>query len=886
MLPKPSHCATCVGYQWFNCRGYSRVTGESRIPLLIVGEASGAEEEKKGEPFIGPSGRLLERVLKMSGLNRSDYAITNCIRCRPPNNVLKGAPYEREILDHCRYYLDKVVADLKPRMILALGDTALSELSVASGSVTELRGFITQSRYGIPMIAAYHPAYLLPRRDSAGAMHLLGVFQHDLRVAERFARNGVPQPLPTRYALSPTAADIDAYLNLLHADPTLPVAYDIETAAILGEKEGELLSSKRIVQIQFSSAVGEALVLPYQPPFIDIARHIMALPNPKWDYNGRLFDRPILRAHGFTINGECHDLMNAYAHLQPNFVSNKDDTHGDKGVPSKLMSLQSCVSFYYPTFKPWKHKKFPVWDKRWEGQRLSLPLRLYGGKDSDATFRIGVKLLGALRQSGLYEGYMKHKVALATVLDDLSNRGLPVDETLQTELREYIVTEEAKLDSELQSLVPLHLKPYKEYRGWPADLREVVKAAGLWAKRCRPEQFPEHVTLAGYAMLPFDVDESIEYRLCKPLPFNPDSSVQLLRYITHRGYRVPLHIDSGKPTTGKDSLDLLIQETDDAALKIVQQVRKLTKIRGTYTEGHWIPQADGCVHPEITFGTASGQLTSRKPNTAQYPQHGALAKMAKACIRAKSGYTLIKRDMRSFHARTLGWLSGDARYFKMSDYDVHSVITAFFLKLPIAPKLFEMDGIELRTALAEIKKAHKEVRDVKAKRAVLGLGFHMGVDKLYRMNPDAFDSPLDAQNLINLIQTLFPKAFKEYPATIEKQIQKSPKLVSPTGHQRWMWAMDLEQAVSYLPANIAHCHIFDSMLIMQERGLLDRWQLCNMIHDCLIFHCPNDLIGECIEVSKEIMERESDVLIDSPLGPFQCSSDVEMGESMAEMRCV
>lgn len=205
------------------------------------------------------------------------------------------------------------------------------------------------------------------------------------------------------------------------------------------------------------------------------------------------------------------------------------------------------------------------------------------------------------------------------------------------------------------------------------------------------------------------------------------------------------------------------------------------------------------------------------------------------------------------------------------------------MRLPVADHLLKMSSADRRVELAKIKHEYKEVRDQKAKRAILGLGFGMGAEKLWRMNPETFESPLDAVALIDLIQSLFPRAFKEYPEGIEKRIRQSPRLVSPTGHQRWVWAQDLEQAVSFEPANIAHCHMFDSMLIMQERGLLARWQLVNMIHDCLIFHCPNDLVDECIEGSREIMERQSTVLVESSLGPFQCSSDCETGPTMAEM---
>lgn len=730
----PNECSGCPLWSKGR-RGFSAVTGEGRVPLLILGEASGATEERESKPFVGQSGELLNKVLKMSGLERSDYWISNVLRCRPPGNELRGMPYERGALDHCRSYLDQVIAEKQPKMILALGDTALRELSTTSGirsGISEIRGFVLQSRYSIPMISTYHPAFLM--RNS---MHLLGVFAHDLRRSIQYATHGVPQPLQTRYKLQPTGLDVLDYLERLGADSALPVAYDIETEGILGVREPEKLSEKKVIQIQFSSEIGTALVLPWPS---EAAKVILATTNMKWGwnclhyntsvwmadgswksiaqikrgesvktlygdrigvsqvtaslkkfasgkwvkvlidncvargagrwnslgvtctpdhrwltvdrgwqlaqdlrttdqvylprrgspdlilgtalgdghitpagrltlshtnqewaaakaasfgvnlykrrhpngfsdnvayemgvmvgkswrsklydaakqklwtapsdkalavfyqddgwiekkgyariclqgfsveavkqahewaerefgkcslykatgglvlgflsqaskelfarikhfvhpsnyyklpvafrgyYNGwmsieepqsgevvsvlgcspaardskyqyclevdgthnfftrggvvansRLFDAKILKAQGVQIGGEQHDLMNAWGHLQPNFCSAKDDAHGDKGVPSKLMGLQSCLSFYYPYEQVWKgtvsgacpYEDGPERTKWMETQVLPT-LRLYGAKDADYTFRLGAKLFAALKQHGLW----------------------------------------------------------------------------------------------------------------------------------------------------------------------------------------------------------------------------------------------------------------------------------------------------------------------------------------------------------------------------------------------------------------------------------------------------------------------------------------------------
>ena len=102
---------------------FTKITGSGRSGVLIVGEASGEWEAREGRPFIehAPAGSILEKAIRTAGYNRDDFWITNIIRCRPPNNYLAGAPYERESIDHCSQYLNRAIAELKPRAILALG---------------------------------------------------------------------------------------------------------------------------------------------------------------------------------------------------------------------------------------------------------------------------------------------------------------------------------------------------------------------------------------------------------------------------------------------------------------------------------------------------------------------------------------------------------------------------------------------------------------------------------------------------------------------------------------------------------------------------------------------------------------------------------------------
>lgn len=131
--------------------------GDVRAQWLFVGEAPGAEEDTKGEPFVGQAGRLLDNMLAALGLARgANVYIANVLKCRPPGN---RTPEPREA-EACRPYLDRQIALLRPGIIVALGKSAATTLLDVDASIASLRGRV--HRYGgVPLIVTYHPAYLL-----------------------------------------------------------------------------------------------------------------------------------------------------------------------------------------------------------------------------------------------------------------------------------------------------------------------------------------------------------------------------------------------------------------------------------------------------------------------------------------------------------------------------------------------------------------------------------------------------------------------------------------------------------------------------------------------------------------------------------------------------
>ncbi|MDP1982449.1 MAG: uracil-DNA glycosylase [Sulfuritalea sp.] len=131
--------------------------GDRNADWLFVGEGSGAEEDLRGEPFVGQAGKLLDSMLAAIGLRRGEGVyIANAVKCRPPEN---RTPTPEETAT-CWPYLERQIALIQPKLIVALGRPAAQTLLQAEVKIGAARGRLHDYR-GIPLIVTYHPAYLL-----------------------------------------------------------------------------------------------------------------------------------------------------------------------------------------------------------------------------------------------------------------------------------------------------------------------------------------------------------------------------------------------------------------------------------------------------------------------------------------------------------------------------------------------------------------------------------------------------------------------------------------------------------------------------------------------------------------------------------------------------
>jgi uracil-DNA glycosylase family 4 len=158
------HALVCVKCPHLAASRKSVVFGVGSIDaqLMFVGEAPGADEDEQGEPFVGAAGQLLTKIISATGLSRADVYIANILKCRPdtPGQSFGNRKPTPEEMATCIPYLHEQIDLIQPKVIVALGATAVEGLLGKTVGITKLRGN-WQTYRGTPLMPTFHPSYLL-----------------------------------------------------------------------------------------------------------------------------------------------------------------------------------------------------------------------------------------------------------------------------------------------------------------------------------------------------------------------------------------------------------------------------------------------------------------------------------------------------------------------------------------------------------------------------------------------------------------------------------------------------------------------------------------------------------------------------------------------------
>jgi DNA polymerase len=160
--------------------------GNPDADVMFIGEAPGADEDAQGEPFVGRAGQLLTKIIETMGFARNDVYIANILKCRPdmPRGSSGNRPPTLTEMETCKPFLLEQIDIIKPRLLVALGATAVEGLLGSRGSMRELRGR-WHDYNNMPLMITYHPAYLLRNQSPSEKRK---VWEDMLQVLERLER--------------------------------------------------------------------------------------------------------------------------------------------------------------------------------------------------------------------------------------------------------------------------------------------------------------------------------------------------------------------------------------------------------------------------------------------------------------------------------------------------------------------------------------------------------------------------------------------------------------------------------------------------------------------------------------------------------------------------
>lgn len=840
--------------------GYAEATGPSTADILLVGEALGRQEAIEGRPFVGPSGQFLDRILRRVGTDRDSLRVDNIIRCQPPNDWLVGAPWERDATQRCvQNYLSKTLCE-PHKVVVAVGASStrrLLDLPSRGHKQDNWHGTVNRDSAGRSIVPTYHPAYLL-----RGYQKLLGVVCFDLQVAKEVAA-GSYKPEPAELVVDPPADWFRAwtaeYLEALRLQPERTwLAVDIETDHKSGRNEDELddVAVDPPVRINFSCHPDVGVTVPWAGQYLDSIRKLLAATGVKCFWNIR-FDVPRLRAAGMVVGDPSLDFMWAWHFLQSD-------------VPRGL----GFVSPFYSHLGAWKHLSG------------SDPGR-YAAIDAVQTLRNAFGISRDLQSAGQWESFYRHVYRLdTTVLYPAEAIGLLVDQERLKAFNDTLEIEGARLETEIQKLVPESIKPTKIWKRDPGlDGANPVRRTELVqvCKSCSAVEVAKTHRCGDRELKPaVGLEDAQVTRWIQVQPFNPASPAQLLDYLNAKGLKGGKAKGSktDQESTDKKTLEALAKSTKDPFFNLVLEYRGIEKVRGTYVEGaRERSKLDGRLHPQFLHVPSTLRLSCVNPNlqnvtTDRSAEKGSLATGFRRCLVAATGCKLIEVDYSGIEAVETGWYSGDPNYIRLAKLGVHAYLASILIKKPADLKWSDAD---LKQHFDQIKKNFKKDYD-RAKRCVHGTNYGLTPIGMVNNYPEIFDRR-SAEATQRLYFEVCPK-LAAWQEAVRRRAAKQGFLGGsdhPFNYKHWFWVVynynsrtkswsqgeDSKRCVAYYPQSTAAGVVKEAALALvnpEDPGFIGdlyfgRTPIRALVHDSILVEVPDAKVEEARAKMTSVMER-------------------------------
>ena len=857
-------------------------TGPKNARVMFVGEAPGADEDNQNKPFVGQVGRKFDEMLLAAGLNRKDVFVTNIVSCRPPNNRV---PTNVEITT-CIPYLDEEIAEIKPEIIVPMGNTA-TQYFLGMKGITKLAGReYTSEKYNCKIIPLLHPANIL---------RVPGHFQVNvgyMRKIKLILDGAIKQP--TKYVVALTWDKVKTLFKRLSEVSEFSV--DLETT-------GLNFVIHDILCIGFSWNACTAVVLPLvgykcreiwtpeqKSQILIWLKEIMEGPAKKIMQNGS-FDCKFFKRIGITVANFDFDTMLMHHLLDEN-------AKGFHGLDS-LTLLYTDMGNYWEELDKYKldltvieraeraskirtiKKDDDIDDEDKEElieEIKSTPLKFnyadipedtlwkYLGADADSTFRLRDVLLNELKRENAEKLHIFPEHRDKSLTRVLTQIVMPLRNVLSE--MEY---RGALLNLEYLKVLDIeYTKKIEEIRIEFAQTVEVQQAETL-IRREQDEKLGLKFDTRKKKPRDMTREEYIQKRK-KPVVFNLNSAIQLRILLFNVLKLKPIEFSkkTNAPSTGKKVLEKYAKKSQFIA-KLLEN-RHFQKFHKTYVVGmQTLVDSCGRVHTDFNSnGTQTGRLSSSHPNLQNIPRDGVI----KQAFIAPEGYVLVQFDFSQAEFRiwanyaTLNLTDKmTSRIFReiASGLDIHKQTAADFWGIPI-----EQVTKDQRTA---------------AKFVVFGLMYGRGAKSVAEQVGITEE---EAQAIINQFFEKYPDARLWLEATKEF-CKRNGYVVQQFGRIRRLstvFSSDKEQRAEALRQAV-NMPIQGGAADLTALALIRIWKQIKQknlkafpvltVHDSLIFEVPENEVKEFIQMRYTEMTRPVKG-VDIPM-----DAEVQVGKNWKEM---
>jgi len=859
--------------------------------------------------------RISEHVFNLHTLAEQYTAEGKIVHnCRPPRDWLSGAPWEAAAIRSCDQHRQPVLEE-GHLVHVALGAQPAKWLlgNPPKYSVRSFHGCPFRSRHGW-VVPTFHPSFLLQ-----GGSQFTNVMMFDISRAFEIAdAGGVWEPEPYEAVVDPSPAWFAQWIDQFVGDSWL--VCDIETPYKLkaADKEEDEDDEGRvdkdptydILRISFSCHPDQGVSVPWQEPFISLAKRALAKQvGMVWFWNWR-YDVPRLAAAGCPITAPIHDGMDAWGELQAR-------------LPRRL----AFVAPFYSKIGPWKHL-------------ASTNPGLYSALDAVQEARCIWGIARDLQREGRWDTYIRHRHMLdRMVLVPAETEGLLASKPALEQMQQTLEAKQAELKASFSSMTSIGklLMSKKEKPGYKL---EVVELEVQWCAACLTDEVskkhrckawlcgncrqhwqkkPTKKTVCCDSPAREQLQPAVQLgprqvqRWVLRQPFNPDSQKEMLAYFDEIGEAPGKNKKSGNPSVGKQVVEQVIRKSKDPLLTAAMRHKAVTKVKSTYVDGSLKRLGkDSRLHPTFTHGPYTDRLSCVDPNlqnidsreaedgedAADRPEAG-----FKKVIRADPDCVLVEADFSGIEAVLSGYFMGDPDYMRLAILGIHDYVTSHLIGKPASLKWSDE---QLSSYFASVTKKHPK-RHV-CKKTVHRTNYVSSAWGMHRDNPEIFPSVKAAQELQNLYLTACPK-LQPWWHSLWKQAHKQNYLQNPFGHKVYFWdvyawdsrkkqsvpSKDAKKAVAFMPQSTAAGILYQACLELTDpdsptyigdvyRG---RTPIRALIHDSILAEVPREKLDLYLERVRTAMTRPIPQL---PCPPewgrgshLSIGVDIKVGESWGEM---